>query len=96
MPDSMSLERRVLLLGYGAELVLTPASEGCLVPCAGPSRSSPKRPNAWMPQQFENPANPEIHRRTTAVELWEDTDGKIDILVGGTALGARSPASVKC
>ena len=88
---------RVLLLGYGAELVLTPASpKACPAPCAEPSRSSPRRPNAWMPQQFENPANPEIHRRTTAVELWEDTDGKIDILVAALAPAARSPVPARC
>jgi cysteine synthase len=87
MPESMSLERRVLLLGYGAELVLTPASEGMSGAVRRAEQIVAETDNAWMPQQFENPANPEIHRRTTAVELWEDTDGKIDILVGGVGTG---------
>ncbi|MFT4037258.1 MAG: cysteine synthase A [Thermomicrobiales bacterium] len=87
MPESMSLERRVLLLGYGAELVLTPASEGMAGAVNRAEKIVAETPNAWMPQQFKNPANPEIHRRTTAVELWEDTDGQIDILVGGIGTG---------
>lgn len=87
MPDSMSLERRVLLLGYGAELVLTPASEGMSGAVRKAEEIVANTPDAWMPQQFKNPANPEIHRRTTAVELWEDTEGQIDILVGGIGTG---------
>ena len=87
MPESMSLERRVLLLGYGAELVLTPASEGMSGAVRRAEEIVADTSNAWMPQQFENAANPEIHRRTTAVELWEDTDGAIDILVAGIGTG---------
>jgi cysteine synthase len=87
MPESMSLERRVLLLGYGAELVLTPASEGMSGAVRRAEEIVAKTANAWMPQQFQNLANPEIHRRMTAIELWEDTDGQIDILVGGVGTG---------
>ncbi len=87
MPESMSLERRVLLLGYGAELVLTPPSEGMAGAVRRAEQIVAETPNAWMPQQFRNPSNPEIHRRTTAVEIWEDTAGEIDILVGGIGTG---------
>lgn len=87
MPESMSLERRVLLLGYGAELVLTPASEGMSGAVRRAEEIVAETPDAWMPQQFNNPANPEIHRRTTAVEIWEDTGGKVDILIGGIGTG---------
>lgn len=87
MPESMSLERRMLLLGYGAELVLTPASEGMAGAVRRAEQILAETPDAWMPNQFNNPANPEIHRRTTAVELWEDTDGEIDILVAGIGTG---------
>ncbi len=87
MPDSMSLERRVLLLGYGADLVLTPAAEGMTGAVRRAEQIVSSTPNAWMPQQFENPANPEIHRRTTAVEIWEDTEGAVDIIVAGIGTG---------
>jgi cysteine synthase A len=87
MPDSMSLERRVLLLGYGADLVLTPASEGMVGAVNRAEQIVAETPNAWMPQQFENSANPEIHRRTTAVEIWEDSEGAVDILVAGIGTG---------
>jgi cysteine synthase A len=87
MPESFSLERRVLLLGYGAELVLTPAAEGMSGTVRRAEQIVAETPHAWMPQQFQNPANPEIHRRTTAVEIWEDTAGAVDMLVGGIGTG---------
>jgi len=87
MPESMSLERRMLLRGYDAELVLTPASEGMIGAVRTAERILAQTENAWMPQQFQNPANPEIHRQTTAVEIWEDTEGRVDFLVGGVGTG---------
>lgn len=87
MPETMSNERRMLLRAYGAELVLTPGSEGMLgaIRCAEELVASD--PNCFMPQQFNNPANPEIHRNTTAEEIWRDTDGRVDILVAGVGTG---------
>jgi cysteine synthase A len=87
MPETMSVERRKLLRGYGAELVLTPGPEGMPGAIARAEAIVADLPNGWMPQQFKNPANPEVHRRTTAEELWNDTDGQIDILVGGVGTG---------
>jgi cysteine synthase A len=87
MPESMSLERRVLLRGYGAELVLTPASEGMSGSVRRAQEILAATPDSWMPMQFENPANPAIHRATTAVEIWEDTGGEVDIVVGGIGTG---------
>jgi cysteine synthase A len=87
MPESMSLERRVLLRGYGAELVLTPSVEGMAGSVARAEQLVAATPNSWMPMQFANPANPAIHRATTAVEIWEDTDGQVDIVVGGVGTG---------
>ncbi len=87
MPDSMSLERRVLLLGYGAELILTPAAEGMTGSIEVAERIVEQTPGAWMPMQFQNPANPKIHRETTAIEIWEDTAGTVDIVVGGVGTG---------
>jgi cysteine synthase len=87
MPETMSLERRTLLALLGAKLVLTPGSEGMRGAIAKAEQLSKEIPNAWIPQQFENPANPEIHRLTTAEELWEDTEGKIDLLVAAVGTG---------
>ncbi|MDY0961606.1 cysteine synthase A [Massilia sp. CFBP9026] len=87
MPETMSSERRMLLRAYGAELVLTPGSEGMLGAIRRAEEIVASDPRAFMPQQFNNPANPEVHRRTTAEEIWRDTDGKIDILVAGVGTG---------
>ena len=87
MPESMSLERRVLLLGYGAELVLTPPSEGMAGAVKRAEQIQQETPDSWIPGQFDNPSNPEIHRTTTAVEIWQDTDGQVDIVVSGIGTG---------
>ncbi len=87
MPETMSVERRMLLKGYGAELVLTPGSGGMNGAVQKAEEILAQTPDAWMPQQFKNPANPEIHRQTTAVEIWQDTDGQVDILVAGIGTG---------
>jgi len=87
MPETMSIERRLLLRMLGAELVLTPGAEGMRGAIARAESLVGTTPNAYMPQQFKNPANPEIHRRTTAEEIWRDTGGKIDILVAGVGTG---------
>jgi cysteine synthase A len=87
MPESMSLERRTLLALLGAKLVLTPAAEGMRGAIAKAEALQAEIPNSWIPQQFKNPANPAIHRATTAEELWSDTDGGIDILVSAVGTG---------
>ena len=87
MPDTMSIERRNLLKAYGAELVLTPGSEGMSGAIRKAQELSAEIPGSYVPQQFENPANPDIHRRTTAEEIWRDTDGEVDIFVGGVGTG---------
>ena len=87
MPETMSLERRTLLAMLGAKLVLTPGTEGMKGAIAKAEQLAKEIPNAWIPQQFNNPANPEIHRQTTAEEIWADTDGKVDILVAAVGTG---------
>jgi cysteine synthase A len=87
MPDTMSQERRITLRGLGAKLVLTEGAKGMRGAIDKANQIVSELPNAFMPQQFMNPANPEVHRKTTAVELWDDTDGKIDALVAGVGTG---------
>lgn len=87
MPDTMSPERRVVLRAFGAKLVLTEGAKGVKGAIAKAEELAREVPNAWMPQQFDNPANPAIHRATTAEEIWNDTDGAVDILVAGVGTG---------
>jgi cysteine synthase A len=87
MPESMSIERRKLLKFFGAEIVLTPADRGMAGAIEKAEQLMAENPDAFMPQQFKNPANPQIHRETTAQEIWNDTDGKLDIFVAGVGTG---------
>ncbi len=87
MPETMSMERRRLLLAFGAKLILTPGAEGMKGAIARANQMAAEDPRYLILQQFENPANPEIHRRTTAEEIWRDTDGRVDIVVAGTGTG---------
>jgi len=87
MPDTMSKERRMLLRAYGADLILTPGAEGMAGAIRKAEELVASDPHYFMPQQFQNPANPEIHRRTTAEEIWRDTDGKVDLVVAGIGTG---------
>ena len=95
MPETMSLERRTLLAMLGAKLVLTPGAEGMKGAIARAEQLAKETSNAWIPQQFENPANVEIHRKTTAEEIWADTDGKVDILVAGVGTGGTITGCVE-
>ncbi len=87
MPETMSMERRALLKAYGAELVLTPGTEGMRGAIARAQEIADETPHAFVPQQFENAANPDVHARTTAEEIWADTDGSVDIFVAGVGTG---------
>ncbi len=87
MPDSMSVERRKVLKALGAELVLTPAADGMTGAIAKANEIAAAEQDSFVPQQFENPANPEVHRRTTAAEIWADTDGKVDMVIAGVGTG---------
>jgi cysteine synthase len=95
MPETMSLERRTLLAMLGAELVLTPGPEGMRGAIAKAEELVSSMENAWMPQQFNNPANPAVHTRTTAEEIWEDTNGAVDILVAGVGTGGTITGCVE-
>jgi cysteine synthase A len=96
MPESMSLERRVLLRSLGATVVLTPAADGMPGAVGRASELVAAEDNAWMPQQFDNPANPDIHERTTGPEIWQDTGGQIDMIVTGVGTGGTITGVTRC
>jgi cysteine synthase A len=87
MPETASVERRKVLRAYGAELILTPGPDGMAGAIARANQLAAENPNVFIPQQFQNPANPDVHRRTTAEEIWRDTDGQVDIFVAGVGTG---------
>ena len=95
MPETMSVERRTLLAMLGAKVILTPGSEGMKGAIARAEELLKNTPNAWIPQQFNNPANPEIHQKTTAEEIWEDTQGKVDILISAVGTGGTISGCVE-
>src|SRR6266851_5022227 len=95
MPETMSLERRTLLAMLGAKLILTPGSEGMKGAIARAEELTANTPNSWMPQQFNNPANPDIHRLTTAEEIWEDTNGLVDYVISGVGTGGTISGCVE-